>query len=144
MSRSRFFPGKDPWATDKTDSPLARGLKVEAIMQHKIQHGEVWYLVKWRELPETANTWEPESSIGSTSEVSDYVKAHADHMSETLSAKRFSVRFLTGLIRGDEVFYSVCYGDGVPQRISSIEARTNHPEELFQFLESTTFKGNKE
>ncbi|XP_057741797.1 chromo domain-containing protein LHP1-like [Arachis stenosperma] len=43
--------------------------EVEAIRKRRVRKGEVHYLVKWLDWPETANTWEPLENLEGVSEI---------------------------------------------------------------------------
>ncbi|KAA8520325.1 hypothetical protein F0562_014581 [Nyssa sinensis] len=51
---------------------LAEGFyEIEAVRKKRVRKGEVQYLIKWRDWPETANTWEPLENLQSCSDVID-------------------------------------------------------------------------
>ncbi|KAK7386232.1 hypothetical protein VNO78_26298 [Psophocarpus tetragonolobus] len=59
--------------------------EVEAIRRKRVRKGQVQYFIKWRDWPETANTWEPPENLES---VRDVVEAFEENLKSGKHRKR--------------------------------------------------------
>ncbi|KAI4353860.1 hypothetical protein L6164_002783 [Bauhinia variegata] len=57
---------------ERPRTDLADGFfEIEAIRRKRVKKGQTQYLIKWRDWPETANTWEPLENLSAVSDVID-------------------------------------------------------------------------
>jgi hypothetical protein len=116
--------------------------RIECVRRHKLRRDGLYYLVKWKGLPESSNSWTSEISMlegHMTSElVGDYHKAESGPILQRDAI--LPVTVLSVDRRNGERFYMVQYGDGPPRELTSCETRVKHPEELLDYLEKTVVR----
>ncbi|KAI4356182.1 hypothetical protein L6164_000224 [Bauhinia variegata] len=71
---------------ERPKTELADGFfEIEAIRRKRVKKGQTQYLIKWRDWPETANTWEPLENL---SGVSDVIESFEDRLKSGKLRKR--------------------------------------------------------
>jgi len=54
---------------------VEENLEVEKILDHKYKDNVRYYLVKWRALDDSENSWEPETNFNTKGVIKAYIKA---------------------------------------------------------------------
>lgn len=64
--------------------------EVEKILAHTKQQGKIFYLVKWKNYPDSENTWEPEACFNSRDLIKEYWKKVREEDEQKTKRKRRS------------------------------------------------------
>lgn len=68
----RVEKGDGDGVAKKVKPKLAEGFyEIETVRRRRTVKGKVYYLIKWRGWPESANTWEPETNLSSCTDIID-------------------------------------------------------------------------
>jgi hypothetical protein len=61
--------------------------EVDTILSHQLINNDDWYLVKWKDIPETYSQWVQKADFNSTGPIEDFWRAKRKRSQEPLTIK---------------------------------------------------------
>ena len=116
--------------------------EVEKILDHRWIKGKVQYLLKWKDLNESENSWEDEENLSCGNLVLEYIKKKFSFLT-LIDQENFkpipngsNIKFIDSKIYFNRVLYFVEIKlTGEKGILTSQEAKDKYPIELLEYLE---------
>jgi len=109
--------------------------EIEAVISHQKKSEKVLFLIKWKGLPASENSWETPNSLGNSKILDDYQN---NNLAQDSKKQKKKIVKILGAVKNNEKMFDflVQYRDSnAPEIVPYQKMRENHLKCLLSYLE---------